>query len=339
MTEARDPLLSSQARDPLLDILGGKARAQAVSTAAAIGLADALSDGPLALDELARRLACAPAPLGSLTRVLTGLGLLASPSADVFELTAQGRRLRSDALGPLAAFLGSPEQWDPWSRLRDAMRGGPCAFERTHQQGLYAYLAHHPVEAQRFDAAIDAFTVQEARALCERYDFATVRRIVDIGGGHGALLETVLARWEHLDGTLYDLPHVVDSAAARLKSRLGTRSRAIAGDFRESVPPGADCYIVKHVLHNWSDEQCVRILRNCASAMSPDGRVLVIEAVLAPDGRADMAALLDLDMLVLTGGRERRKPEIRRLLQAAGLRVESVETLTPLAMLFVGAAA
>ncbi len=330
MSEARD------ARDPLLDILGGKARAQAVSTAAAIGLADALSDGPLALGELARRLECVPAPLGSLARVLTGLGLLTSPSADVFELTEQGRRLRSDALGPLAAFLGSPEQWDPWSRLRDAVRGGPCAFERTHQQGLYAYLANHPVESRRYDAAIDAFTQNEARALCEQHDFASALRLVDVGGGHGALLETVLARWEHLDGTLYDLPHVVEAASARLESRFGPRARAIGGDFHESVPRGADCYVVKHVLHNWSDDESARILRNCAAAMSPGGRVLVIEAVLAPDGRADMAALLDLDMLVLTGGRERRKPELRRLIQAAGLRVQSVQTLTPLAMLFCG---
>lgn len=329
MSERREPI------DPLFDLLGGKARAQAVSTAAELGLADALSDGPLTLAELARRVGCEVTPLGSLARLLTGLGLFTSPSTDVFALTDQGRRLRSDALGPLAAFLGAPEQWDPWSRLRDSMRGGPCAFERTHQQGLYAYLASHPGEAARYDAAIDAFTLHEAEALCAAYDFSKARCIVDVGGGRGTLLEVLLHANAKLEGTLFDLPHVAAAAARAPNAETARRIHVESGDFREAVPPGADHYLVKHVLHNWSDDTCVKILRNCVSAMSPGGRVLVIEAVLAPDGRADTAALLDLDMLVLTGGRERRKPELRRLLQAAGLRVEGVRALTSTAMLFV----
>lgn len=321
--------------DPILDLLGGKARAQAVSTAAELGLADALLDGPLALTELARRMRCEPVPLGSLARVLAGLGLLTTPAPDVFELTEQGRRLSAAELGPLAAFLGSPSQWDPWSRLRDAVRGGPCAFERTHREDLYAYLASHPEDARRYDAAIDAFTRHAAHVLCQHYDFSHARRVVDIGGGRGALLETLLSTWDHLHGTLFELPHVVEFAAPGLVAKFGGRVAASAGDFLQSVPAGADHYVLKHVLHNWSDEDCVRILRNCVVAMEPGGRVLVMEAVRMPDGRADTAALLDLDMLVLTGGRERRRPELRRLLQSADLRVESVHGLTPTTTLFV----
>lgn len=315
-------------RDPLLELLGGKVRAQAVSTAAELGLADALSDGPLPLEELARRAGCRPEPLASLARLLTGLGVFAQPEPGLLALTDLGRRLRRDELGPLAAFVGSREQWDPWSRLRDSVRGGACAFERTFDQGLYARMADDPEAARRYDAAIDAFTRLEAAALSERYDFSGARHVVDVGGGHGALLEELLARWPHLRGTLFDLPHVTERAAERLAARFAGRAAVASGDFLESVPPGADHYLVKYVLHNWSDERAARILAACAAALPPKGRILVIEAVLAPDGRADLAALLDLEMLVLTGGRERRKPELRRLFKTAGLRVERMEPLT-----------
>jgi len=326
MAEPEEP------RDPLLDLLGGKARAQAVSTAAAIGLPDALLDGPKALDQLAEALECAPRPLESLLRLLTGLGLFESPQPGHFGLTPVGRRLCQDELGPLAVYLGAPEQWDPWARLRDAMRGEPCAFERTFATGLYPYLAAHPDAAARYDAAIDSFTRHEAQALCQNFDFDGASHVVDVGGGRGTLLIEVLRRWPALRGTLFDLPHVVDAAAAHLEAACPGRSRVRGGDFfaeaPEGIPSGADIYLLKHVLHNWGDDDAIRILRRCADAAGPEGTILAIDAILAPDPRPNMTALLDLEMQVLTGGHQRRKPEMRRLFRNAGLKLHRIAPLT-----------
>jgi hypothetical protein len=329
VTEPRDAV------DPLLEILGGKARAQAVACAAQLGLADALSAGPLSIEALARAARCDAGRLARLVRVLCGVGVMRRDELSRVALTELGRRLGSDDLGPLAALIGAPDQWDPWSRLAERVRGAASAFELVHGQTLFAYMGAHADAARRYDAAIDAFTAHEVQALCAHYDFAHARHVVDAGGGRGALLCGLLERWPHLRGTLMDLPHVADAARDRLQTRFGDRARVESGDFLSHVTQGADHYLLKYVLHNWCDDDCVRILQNCARAAAAGGRVLVIEALLTPEGGADQAALLDLEMMVLTDGRERRKPELRRLFQRTGLRTERLVQLTRAAWLAV----
>jgi hypothetical protein len=322
----------------LLDLLAGRARAQAVSTAAALGLADRLAAGPRTAAGLAGELGCDAGTLERLLVVLVGLGVCARAPGQRFVLAPQGAALRAEALGPFAAFLGGPVFWDAWSRLRDALReGGPTAFERTHGQGLYAHLASTPEAARAYDAAIDAFTRAEAGQLAARVDFSSVRTLVDVGGGRGTALLGVLERWPALRGVLFDLPHVVDGARARLDARCPGRVDVAAGDFLEHVPAGADAYLLKRVLHNWDDGRAGALLARCAAAMAPGGRVLAIETILAPDDRADAARMLDLEMLAFNGGRERRKPELRRLFHRAGLALERVEALRPPSWLLVAA--
>jgi len=161
-------------------------------------------------------------------------------------------------------------------------------------------------------------------------------RVVDVGGGRGTLLAAILQRWEHLHGVLFDLPHVADRARPELAARFGQRVQVHAGDFFVDLPGGADVHLLRHVLHNWNDEQALCLLRQCAGAIVPGGRVLVIETILAPDNRADLACMLDLEMMVLTGGRERRRPELRRLLTAAGLAIERTVPMTSGGWLLVG---
>jgi hypothetical protein len=322
--------------DKLLQLLGGKCRVQAVSTVAALGIADRLAAGPRSIASLADELGCDPGVLTSLLRLVAGLGFFSSPEPGVYALAEDGRALCADQLGPLAAFLGAPDQWDPWARLRDAARGGEIAFVRTHGVGLYEYLAREPAAAARYDAAIDAFTRHEAAALCGGFAFAGIAHIVDVGGGRGTLLAEILQRHPHLRGTLFDLPHVVDRALPALAARFGDRVAAHGGDFFVAVPNGADAYLVKHVLHNWDDERALAVLKNCAAAMAPGGTVLVIETVLSPDDRADLAAMLDLEMMVVLGGRERRKPELRRLFAAAGLSLAAMQPLVSGSWLLVG---
>lgn len=320
----------------LMYVLGGKGRAQAVSTAAAWRLADRLADGPRTALSLAEEIGCDPAALTSVLRVCAGLGFFETARPGEFAVTERGRMLRADALGPMADFVGASEQWDPWARLRD-VRGDATAFQIAHGAGLYEWMARHPAAAARYDAAIDAFTRHEVGALRAAFDFATVRRVVDVGGGRGTLLAEVLEGWPHLRGILFDLPHVVERAAPALRHRFGARVELRGGDFFADVPAGADAYLIKRVLHNWSDARASELLRRCAAAMAADGRILAIEAVLSPDNRADMAATMDLEMQVLLGGNVRRKPELRRLFADAGLAIERFEPLSAGSWLVVAA--
>jgi len=321
----------------VLDLLAGRCRAQAVSTAAALGLADRLAAGPRGAAELAAELGCDAPSLQRLLELLAGLGVCQETSGGRFALAPRGRALRSDALGPLAAFLGMPATWDAWSRLPDALRAGSAvAFERAHGAGLYAFLGRHPDVALAYDRAIDAYSRAETEALCARLDLSAAERIVDVGGGRGALLVGLLQRWPRLRGVLVELPHVAARVRPRLESEAPGRIEVVEGDYLESLPRGADVYLLKHIVHNLDDARATALLRRVAEALAPDGRVLVVEAVLVPADHGNAARLLDLEMLVLTGGRERRKPEWRRLFRAAGLHASRVEPLTPQCWLITG---
>lgn len=323
--------------DFLLDILAGKARVQAVSTAAALGIPDLLAREPRTAAQLAEHVERDADAIDRLVRFLVALGICEAVDDERFALTRRGHVLCEGALGPLAAFAGAPEQWDPWSRLRTAMRNGADgAFAQAMGSPVYEYLAHQPEAAARYDRAIDAFTRHEAQAICRAFDFASLHSIVDVGGGSGTLLLEILEAHPHLQGTLYDLPHVAERAQPRLAERLGARATCAGGDFMHAVPEGHDGYLLKHVLHNWDDATSVGLLRRCADAMSDGGCVLVVDAILTPDHRFDMARLLDLEMLVLTEGRERRKPEMRKLFHEAELELRAVEPLVPGLWLLVG---
>ncbi|MBL9080119.1 MAG: hypothetical protein JNL08_21680 [Planctomycetes bacterium] len=319
-------------------VLGGKGRAQAVSTAAAWRLADRLTGGPRTLAELAEQIGCPLGALEAVLRICTGLGFFDCPRPGEYAVTERGRMLRADALGPMAEFVGSSEQWDPWARLR-CVRGDATAFALAHGKGLYEWMAEHPAAAARYDAAIDAFTRHEAAALAQAFDFGGIATVVDVGGGRGTLLAAVLAANAHLRGVLFDLPHVAERARAALVERFGDRVDARGGDFFAEVTGGADAYLVKHVLHNWNDARAVAILRTVAAAMAPAGRILAIESILSPDPRPDMAAQLDLEMQVLLAGRVRRKPELRRLFAEAELQIERFAPLAAGSWLVVAARA
>ncbi len=321
----------------VLDVLAGRCRAQVVSAAATLGLPDLLEAGPRGLDELAAATRCDVAGLERLLVAFAAMGFCERTADRTFALTRRGQALRRNELGALAAFLGSPAMWDPWSRLPEALRaGGTNAFERTHGRDLYDFLARTPAAAAAYDAAIDAYTRDEAGALGDRFDFSKVRTVLDVGGGLGTSLLVLLRRWPHLRGMLVDLPHVAERTRARLDAELPGRVDVQAGDFMEGLPRGADACLLKHVLHNWDDGKATAVLRRCAEVLEPGGRMLVIEFILPADDRHDAARLLDLEMLVLTGGRERRKPELRRLFRGAGLQLDGVERLTPSSWLLLG---
>lgn len=320
--------------DWLLYELGGKHRAQILSTLAAVGVPDRLRDvGTAHVASLANDLRCDQADLESLLRAATGMGCLVEGPPGSFRLTSRGQQLCSEALGAFARFLGSKPQWDAWSRLRDGMRREQeqTPFRLTHGVGYYEFFAQDPVAAHEYDHAIDAFTRLEARHLVNVLDLSTRRLLVDVGGGRGTLLRELLPAAPEARGVLFDVDHVVRSAAADLPDNIG----AVAGDFFSGIPEGGDVYLIKHVLHNWDDARAVDLLRRCREAKEDGGIVVVIDALLHPDNRPDLARMLDLEMRVLCGGRERRKPEMRRLLGEAGLQLEMARELTSSSWVFV----
>ncbi|MCB9726984.1 MAG: methyltransferase domain-containing protein [Deltaproteobacteria bacterium] len=323
----------------VMEMLGGKWMTQMVSTAASLGIPDALADAPLGTDALAEALGCHAPSLGRLLRAMAGGGLVEEDLDGRFALTALGAQLRRGALGELAIFVGSDTQWRPWSALGETIRTGQPAFDRVHDRSLYEHLEAHPADAAIYDAAVDAFTRHQARALAASYDFGAIGTLVDVGGGRGTLLVELLSRFEGLRGVLFDLPHVASAARAHLADRgLADRVRVVGGDFFEAVPEGADAYVLKHVLHNWDDAHATQILARCADAMAPGGVVMVVESVVLPGNRPDATRLLDLEMLVLThGGRERTKPELRHLFHEAGLRLRQGLPLAEGVRLLVGA--
>lgn len=332
---ARDPEDANAER--LLKLLGGKWIAASVSAAASLGIAEALADGPKSVESLAADVGCDAGALLRLLRVLVGEGVVELTDERTYAITPLGALLRRGEFGELAEFVGAPFSWDPWSKLPEAVRTGDAAFALHHGQGLFPYLDANADEARLYHAAIDGFTRRQARALAELFDFSKVSRVADIGGGRGTLLVEVLRRWTHLEGVLLERGGAVTLAQkAFVEAGLSARCVAREGDFFEAVPAGVDVCVVKHVVHNWDDARASQLLRGCAKAVGPEGHVLVVEGLLLPGNRKDATALLDIEMLALCGpGRERTKPEMRRLFTASGLRLVSTHDLAGMTRLLI----
>lgn len=326
--------------DPMrrvLALLAGKWLTAAISAAATLGIPDALADRPKPLAELASELGCDPSALVRLLRMLVGEQLVRKNATGEYELLEAGRLLRHDALGRLARYVGSPLGWDPWSDLVHSVRTGESAFVKRHGRPLFDHLDRNPADAALYDAAIEAFAQRETVALADAYDFSRAKRILDVGGGRGGVLVELLTRQTHLSGILLERPSAVREAReAFARAGLSERCEAIVGDFFQQIPDGADLCVLKHVIHSWDDETAIALLARCGRAVGSTGRVLVVEGILMRDGRRSLTNMLDLEMLVLCGpGRERTKPELRRLFAQAGLALVESRELTETARLFV----
>ena len=304
---------------------------QAACLAAELNLADHLKTGPLQTEELARLSGSHPPSLARLLRALVSLGLCTENSAGAFALTAMGELLRSDT-PDFAARLDAVVRWlcrPVWGHLRHSIKTGESARGLATGVEGFSSFARNPQAAALFNGAMDELTRLIAREVLRVYDFTHIRRIIDVGGGQGALLAALLAAHTHLNGAIYDMQHAADGAAATLAAaHLGARGEFLTGSFFESVPEGADTYILKNVLHDWPDDKCAVILDNCRAAIPTGGKLLLIERVMPAhinaSPRHQAFAYADLTMLIGPGGRERTEAEFRALLDAAGFSVTRV---------------
>lgn len=305
----------------MLNLMTGAWTTKAVYVAVKIGVIDAIDDGAVNGAELARRTGCDPDALGRLLRLLTGLGIVVD-TEDGFATTPLGDSLRSDEGGSmrdLALIYGDPF-YDAWGRFEDVVRTGRESFSTVYGKPFFEYANGEPELARTFDRAMSAGSVF-FDDIPHRVDLAGVRRIVDIAGGSGALLETLLAAAPEAEGVLLERADVLEPVRRRIAgTAVANRIELRDGDFFETVPGGADLYVLSRVLHDWGDGECARILDNCAAAMGHGSRLLVIERPLDPRHPASFASYWDLHMLVvMPGARERTPDEYDGLLSRAGL--------------------
>jgi hypothetical protein len=305
--------------------------------AAKLGLADHLAGGARSADDLAAVLGAHPDSLYRFMRSLAGFGVLTESAEGRFALTSLGRALESAAPGCARSTLitlGGAAFSSAFEHLEHAVRTGETGFERAWGMPVFDYLAARPEEARLFSETMVGFHGAEPPAVAEAYDFSTLHRIVDVGGATGNLLAAILQRHAALRGVLFDRPHVVVDAPALLAAH-GVASRATieSGDFFQSVPAGADAYLLSHVIHDWSEAQCLDILGCCRQAMAPNGRLLIVEMVLPAGDTPHPGKLLDMVMLTIPGGRERTAREYAQLLERARFRVERiVPTASPVSI-------
>src|SRR5215467_11764580 len=322
----------------LFQMIIGKWISQAIGTIVELGVPDQLAKGARRCRDIASEADVSEDGLYRLLRALASVGLFVESADRRFKLTGMGRLLRGDhpeSLAGYARFVAHDSTWRPWGQLGYSVKTGLPAFDHVFNAPIFEHFSRNPEAAAVFDAAMTSISAREARAASDAYDFKGVGTLMDVAGGHGVLLATVLRRHKRMRGVLFDLPHVATGAAATFAGAgITDRVRIESGDFFGELPSGADAIIMKHILHDWDNDSAERILQACHRALGPRGKVLIVDPVVPPGNIPHYGKLLDLEMLVLTPrGRERTKSEFVKLLRGAGFRLSRViPTESPLSI-------
>lgn len=310
----------------LLEMLLAQVVSRLVNLAATLKLSDYLADGPKTAEELAPLTATHAPTLHRVLRTLSSLGLFTEGAGQRFSLQPLGKALKSGTPSHAAALiLGGEFVSRSLDHFVHSVRTGETGFQEAFGMPLFDWLAGHPTEAALFNDTMVGVHGMEPAAVAAAYDFSGFQTIADVGGSTGNMLTTILNRYAGPRGILFDMPHVVRDAQPLIRQRgLTDRIRIEAGSFFDSVPAGADAYILSHIIHDWNEQQCLTILGNCRRAMNPHGRVLLVEMVLPGGDTPHPGKMLDMLMLVAPGGQERTAEEYGPLLDKAGFRLTRV---------------
>jgi hypothetical protein len=346
MTETKPAAAAMPPGFVLYQMAIGHYVSRALFVAAKMGFADALAGGPLSAEDLARAVGADAHALRRVVRLLASVGVFEEREDGRFALTPIGDALREDAPGSSRAsvmlFSGTGIQAS-WAELEYCVRSGEPAFRKDDPHAdPFTEMEKDPAAAALFDKAMATFAPQTAAAVAAAYDFSAFGTLADVGGGNGSLLLGILRANPQLRGVVFDQPHVAERARKNVaEAGLAGRCDVIGGSFFDAVPPGADAYLLKHVIHDWNDAQAAQILKNVRAVMPPRGKLLIVEGVYP--ARIDTslphrgAAANDVNMLVVTGGRQRSEAEFRELFAAAGFRLTRiVATASPAASIVEG---
>jgi hypothetical protein len=304
---------------------------------AEFGIADAIPRGASRpVTELAAETGLDPAFLYRTLRLLASYEIFEETAPRSFALTPFAEAMRSDAEGSVRDGMRMIHRiYKSQQGLEEGLRTGETPFAKAFGQPLFGYLSTHPEDAVIFDGGMGSFHSPETPAMLDAYDFSGIGTLADIGGGSGTLMIATLTKYPHLKGLLFDLGHVMGRSRGNLQAAgLADRCRVEEGDFFQSIPSGADAYLMRHIIHDWNDEQSVTILKNVRRAIPASGRLLIVETVVPPGNERSMAKDFDFAMLLYPGGMERTADEYRDLFQAAGFALHGITpTASPVSVM------
>jgi hypothetical protein len=311
----------------MLQILNGAHVAGAVSCLAKLGIPDLVESGPKSAQELAAQIGAQADALYRLLRATACVGVLAEDSDGKFSQTPMSAVLRSGvqpSLRGLAIMGGREWHGRGWSHLEYSVKTGKQAIDKIYGMPIFDFFTKNPEEAQIFDEAMTGLSAIDGPAVADAYNFDGIGTIVDVAGGRGLLLATLLQRNPQLKGTLYEVPHVLAGVKDGALKPFMDRCTLVSGDMFSSIPAGADAYIMKHIIHDWPDEACIKILKACREGVNPGGKLLVVDCVIHAGNDFSPGKFLDLQMLIFPSGRERTESEFRELLAASGWKLSRI---------------
>jgi len=308
----------------MLQIISGFWISRAVYVIAKLGIPDILNSGPKTAEELASATNTDAPSLYRVLRALASVGVVNSEDGR-FALNALTETLVTDAPGSLRWFAISElgqEHYPAWGNLMHSVRTGEIAFDNFFGVDIWKYFANNPEDAAVFNDSMSGVTAVANEEILSLYDFSGFNKLVDVGGGHGGLITSVLKKNPNLKGVLFDAPEVIEGAQTKIEAAgLADRLETASGNFFEAVPAGGDAYIMKWIIHDWDDQKSNTILRNIRNQIPANGRLILIDSVVPETNEPHFSKFIDLNMLVMTGGKERTEKEFQELLAAAGFRL------------------
>ena len=309
----------------MLQIISGFWISRAVYVIAKLGIPDLLKSGPKTAEELAAATQTHAPSLFRILRALASVGVLTSAEGGRFAQTAVSETLVTDAPGSLRWFAVSElgqEHYPAWGNLMHSVKTGEIAFDNFFGVDIWKYFQQNPEDAAVFNDSMSSVTAAANEAITSLYDFSQFGTIVDVGGGHGGLITSILKKNPEVKGTLFDAAEVIEGARPKIEAAgLADRVETMSGDFFKTVPAGGDAYIMKWIIHDWDDEKSNTILRNIRSRMRANGRLILVDSVVPETDEPHFSKFIDMNMLVMTGGKERTEREFDQLLSAAGFKL------------------
>ena len=311
----------------VLSIIISQWTSSAVCALAELGVPDHLESGPRSVEELAEAVGAQPDLLYRLMRATASVGVLAETPDGKFEQTPRSEVLRTDAR-PTMRYVGkfNQDEWHirGWGHLAETVRTGQRPIEAIYGLPAFEYFGKNPDVGANFNQAMTDLSTVDAPAVAHAYDFRGLGTLTDVGGGHGLLLATVLAYNPDLKGQLFDLPHVIAGASGGPTEAVKDRVTFSEGDMFESVPAGSDAYMMKYIIHDWPDDLCIKILRNCRDGVNDGGKLLVIDSVVPTDGTPHVSMISDLEMMLFPSGKERTASEFSDLFADSGWQLKRI---------------
>ena len=306
----------------LMNFIVGKWISKPIYAAAELGIADMLTEGPKTVQELAQLSQSHAPSLYRMMRALASVGIFSEVEEKRFELTPMADLLKNGAMRSIALMFNSDWSDKAWGCFMDSIKTGCTAFEKAHGASVSDWLEENPYAAEVFNEANAVKSANSSRAIVDAYDFSGINTLTDVGGGLGVLMAEILIANSLMNGIVADIPSVVCKTNEIIKSRgIEERCKTVECNFFEDIPSGSDAYLMSNILHDWSNEQCHIILNNCYRAMKSKSKLLIVEMVIPPGNQPSIAKLLDLEMLVTTGGCERTEDEFTKLLESSGFQL------------------